>query len=83
MHCRKKDNATYEGTTWQIKFLLDEVNELAEYKLRLALATANVAELEVQYKFKVFIFLMNVKKRCSSATILLTTFSLSFPGPGE
>ncbi|KAJ6730228.1 hypothetical protein OIU85_021061 [Salix viminalis] len=45
---RKKDNATYEGTTWQIKFLLDEVNELAEYKLRLALATANVAELEVR-----------------------------------
>ncbi|KAJ6405033.1 hypothetical protein OIU84_013082 [Salix udensis] len=45
---RKKDNATYEGTTWQIKFLLDEVNERAEYKLRLALATANVAELEVR-----------------------------------
>ncbi|KAJ6685718.1 hypothetical protein OIU79_015690 [Salix purpurea] len=45
---RKKDNATYEGTTWQIKFLLDEVDEHAAYKLRLALATANVAELEVR-----------------------------------
>jgi rhamnogalacturonan endolyase len=31
----------------QIKFLLDEVDERAAYKLRMALATANVAELEV------------------------------------
>lgn len=45
---RKKDNTTYEGTTWQIKFLLDEVDERAAYKLRMALATANVAELEVR-----------------------------------
>ncbi|XP_061967377.1 uncharacterized protein LOC133691065 isoform X3 [Populus nigra] len=45
---RKKGNTTYEGTTWQIKFLLDEVDERAAYKLRLALATANVAELEVR-----------------------------------
>ncbi|CAK7347292.1 unnamed protein product [Dovyalis caffra] len=45
---RKKDNNTYEGTTWQIKFCLDEVDERVAYKLRLALATANVANLQVR-----------------------------------
>ncbi|KAJ8772906.1 hypothetical protein K2173_028083 [Erythroxylum novogranatense] len=45
---RKKDNNTYEGTTWQIKFCLEELKEAAIYKLHLALATANNAELEVR-----------------------------------
>ncbi|KAL5844536.1 hypothetical protein ACOSQ3_010590 [Xanthoceras sorbifolium] len=45
---RKKDNNTYEGTTWQIKFELKNVNESAIYKLRLALATAHVSELQVR-----------------------------------
>ncbi|WCJ35666.1 Rhamnogalacturonate lyase family protein [Euphorbia peplus] len=45
---RKKSNNTYEGTTWQIKFNLDTVNETGIYTLRLALATANVAILEVR-----------------------------------
>ncbi|KAK2659971.1 hypothetical protein Ddye_006504 [Dipteronia dyeriana] len=45
---RKKDNKTYEGTTWQIKFELKNVNESAIYKLRLALATAHVSELQVR-----------------------------------
>ncbi|TXG52634.1 hypothetical protein EZV62_021803 [Acer yangbiense] len=44
----KKDNKTYEGTTWQIKFELKNVNESAIYKLRLALATAHVSELQVR-----------------------------------
>ena len=48
-HFRKKDDDKYEGTTWQIKFNLDNnVNQTGTYKLRVALATANVAELQVR-----------------------------------
>jgi rhamnogalacturonan endolyase len=47
VHCRKKDDGTLEGTTWQIKFKLDDVDQSGAFKLRLALATANVAELQV------------------------------------
>lgn len=47
MKYRKKEDGTYQGTTWQIKFKLDNVKENGTYKLRLALATANVAELQV------------------------------------
>ncbi|XP_057533371.1 uncharacterized protein LOC130811194 isoform X2 [Amaranthus tricolor] len=46
---RKKGN-TYQGTTWQIKFELQDVNVNGLYKLRLALATANLAELQVRVK---------------------------------
>lgn len=46
-NCRKKDNATYEATTWQIKFKLDNVNASATYKLRLALASAHASNLQV------------------------------------
>ncbi|KAH9756100.1 rhamnogalacturonan endolyase [Citrus sinensis] len=45
---RKKDDNSYEATTWQIKFKLDSVDQNATYKLRIALATANVAELQVR-----------------------------------
>ncbi|XVE95155.1 hypothetical protein REPUB_Repub02eG0072100 [Reevesia pubescens] len=45
---RKKDDDKYEGTTWQIKFNLDNVNQTGNYKLRVALATAYVAELQVR-----------------------------------
>lgn len=45
---RKKPDNTYEGTTWQIKFKLEDANPKETYKLRIALATANVAELEVR-----------------------------------
>lgn len=41
------DNA-YQGTTWQIKFMLEDVNSSGIYTLRLALATANLAQLEVR-----------------------------------
>ncbi|XP_021743772.1 probable rhamnogalacturonate lyase B isoform X1 [Chenopodium quinoa] len=44
---RKKGN-TYQGTTWKIKFNLEEVDQHGVYKLRLALATANMAELQVR-----------------------------------
>ncbi|XP_059460382.1 probable rhamnogalacturonate lyase B [Corylus avellana] len=43
---RKKDDNTYEGTTWQIKFKLESVDGSGTYKLRLALATAHASELQ-------------------------------------
>ncbi|XP_050266720.1 probable rhamnogalacturonate lyase B [Quercus robur] len=45
---RKKDNNTYQGTTWQIKFNLDNVDHNATYKLRVALASATLSELQVR-----------------------------------
>ncbi|KAJ1421333.1 Rhamnogalacturonate lyase [Sesbania bispinosa] len=45
---RKKNDGSYQGTTWQIKFNLDEVEASGIYKLRLALASANVSELQVR-----------------------------------
>ncbi|GAB4839482.1 hypothetical protein Ancab_029006 [Ancistrocladus abbreviatus] len=44
---RKKDNK-YQGTTWQIKFKLDNVAQNGTYKLRVALASATLAELQVR-----------------------------------
>ncbi|CAJ2652239.1 unnamed protein product [Trifolium pratense] len=45
---RKKYDGSYQGTTWQIKFNLDDVEANRIYKLRLALASANVSELQVR-----------------------------------
>ncbi|KDO81266.1 hypothetical protein CISIN_1g042458mg [Citrus sinensis] len=45
---RKKDNNTYQGSTWQIKFELDDVNQSSTYKLRVAIASANLSELQVR-----------------------------------
>ncbi|XP_004501055.1 uncharacterized protein [Cicer arietinum] len=45
---RKKDDNTYQGTTWQIKFKLDSVNRSSTYKLRVALASATYSELQVR-----------------------------------
>ncbi|XP_024026666.1 rhamnogalacturonate lyase B [Morus notabilis] len=45
---RKKDNNTYQGTTWQIQFKLNKVDESSTYKLRLALASATFSELQVR-----------------------------------
>ncbi|GMJ15234.1 hypothetical protein like AT4G24430 [Hibiscus trionum] len=45
---RKKGDDKHEGTTWQIKFNLADVNRTETYKLRVALATAYVAELQVR-----------------------------------
>uniref|UniRef100_A0A9I9D008 rhamnogalacturonan endolyase n=1 Tax=Cucumis melo TaxID=3656 RepID=A0A9I9D008_CUCME len=44
---RKIENGTYKGTTWQVKFELDNVDNQATYKLRVALASASLAELQV------------------------------------
>lgn len=47
---RKKDDNTYQGTTWQIKFKLDNVNKSSgSYKLRVALASATFSELQVNF----------------------------------
>ncbi|EEF35025.1 lyase, putative [Ricinus communis] len=45
---RKKDDNTYQRTTWQIKFKLDNVDKNGIYKLRVAIASATVAELQVR-----------------------------------
>ncbi|AES73958.2 rhamnogalacturonate lyase B-like protein [Medicago truncatula] len=45
---RKKDNNTYQGTTWRINFNLDSVNTKGTYKLRLALASVHYAELQIR-----------------------------------
>ncbi|XP_057729726.1 rhamnogalacturonate lyase B-like isoform X1 [Arachis stenosperma] len=45
---RKKDDNAYQGTTWQIKFQLSNVNKTGTYKLRLALASATFSELQVR-----------------------------------
>ncbi|KAK4342550.1 hypothetical protein RND71_038366 [Anisodus tanguticus] len=45
---RKKDEKTYQSTTWQIKFKLESVNQNGIYTLRLALASAAQAELQVR-----------------------------------
>ncbi|GMH31604.1 hypothetical protein Nepgr_033448 [Nepenthes gracilis] len=44
----RKTNGGYEGTTWQIRFKLENVDQSGSYKLRLALASANQAELQVR-----------------------------------
>lgn len=49
MLIRKVDDDTYEGTTWQIKFQLHQVDTTGVYKLRLALATVNASELQVNF----------------------------------
>lgn len=45
---RKRDEKTYIGTTWQIKFKLDSVKQKEIYTLRVALASAAQAELQVR-----------------------------------
>lgn len=47
LYYRKKDGKTYQGTTWQIKFKLDNVDQSGTYKLRVALAEATLSELQV------------------------------------
>ncbi|PHU20511.1 hypothetical protein BC332_11662 [Capsicum chinense] len=44
---RIKEDGTYQGTTWQIRFKLDSVNQGGTYKLRIAIASATSAEVQV------------------------------------
>lgn len=46
--CRKKDSKTYQGTTWQIKFELKNIDKDHTYTLRVAIASATFAELQVR-----------------------------------
>lgn len=55
---RKKDDDTYEGTTWKINFKLDNANQTGSFVLRIALATANLAELQVYY---IYIYLKKLE----------------------
>ncbi|XP_047323782.1 probable rhamnogalacturonate lyase B [Impatiens glandulifera] len=49
---RKISEKSYNGTTWQIRFKLENVHRTDNYTLRLALASAHVAELEVRINGK-------------------------------
>lgn len=50
--CRKIDNDKYQGTTWQIRFKLDNVDRGSSYKLRVAIASATFSELQVLISIK-------------------------------
>lgn len=54
---RKKDNNTYQGTTWQIKFTLDTVDQIGTYKLRVAIASATLSELQVQNSMIFYLYI--------------------------
>ncbi|KAI7741688.1 hypothetical protein M8C21_007229 [Ambrosia artemisiifolia] len=45
---RRKEDNSYEGTTWKIKFRLENIQRAASYKLRMALAGATLAEVQVR-----------------------------------
>ncbi|GAA0161447.1 lyase [Lithospermum erythrorhizon] len=45
---RKKEDNTFQGTTWQIKFKLQHVDRHGTYTLRVAVASATLAELQVR-----------------------------------
>ncbi|XP_052202444.1 uncharacterized protein LOC127808109 isoform X2 [Diospyros lotus] len=45
---RKIGEKKYKGTTWQIKFKLENINRTGTYKLKLALASAHYSELQVR-----------------------------------
>ncbi|OAY33510.1 hypothetical protein MANES_13G102800v8 [Manihot esculenta] len=45
---REIGNRTYEATTWQIIFELDNVNPIGDYTLQVALASATHSELQVR-----------------------------------
>ncbi|XP_019438471.1 PREDICTED: uncharacterized protein LOC109344244 isoform X1 [Lupinus angustifolius] len=45
---RRREDNTYHGTTWQIKFELSSVDKGSTYKLRVAIASATLAELQIR-----------------------------------
>ncbi|XWS25412.1 hypothetical protein CRYUN_Cryun27aG0066000 [Craigia yunnanensis] len=71
---RKKDDNTYQGTTWQIKFKLDGADESETYRLRLALATAHASELQA-YNFIVHHFCDLVEVRVNDPDAISPLFS--------
>jgi rhamnogalacturonan endolyase len=49
-HVPRKKGDVHEGTTWQIIFNLENIDQKANYKLRVAIASATLAELQVKMK---------------------------------
>lgn len=47
-HVPRKKGDGHEGTTWQIRFKLENIDQKASYKLRVAIASATLAELQVR-----------------------------------
>ncbi|XP_044511799.1 probable rhamnogalacturonate lyase B isoform X2 [Mangifera indica] len=47
-HVVRETGDTRQGTTWQIKFKLDKLDQSGNYKLRVAIASATLAELQVR-----------------------------------
>lgn len=56
---RRKEDGSHHGTTWKVKFSLDNVDRRNTYKLRIALASATLAELQVTYKIDISIGCFN------------------------
>lgn len=46
----RKKGDVHEGTTWQIRFKLQNIDQKANYKLRVAIASATLAELQVKHE---------------------------------
>lgn len=46
---RRTDENTYQPTTWQIRFDLDNVPPNSTYKFRVALASSAIAELQIRF----------------------------------
>lgn len=70
---RKKNDNTYQGTTWQIKFTLENVNKSSNYKLRVALASATYSELQVHTLN--FFFLCNLINGKTNNNTLFSSLS--------
>ncbi|CAE5957040.1 unnamed protein product [Arabidopsis arenosa] len=47
-HVPRKKGDVHEGTTWQIRFNLENIDQKANYKLRVAIASATLAELQIR-----------------------------------
>ncbi|WOL18187.1 putative rhamnogalacturonate lyase B isoform X1 [Canna indica] len=46
---RKTGDKSYQATTWQIKFQVDDIDQTGIYKLRVALASATLSELQIRF----------------------------------
>ncbi|CAH8251745.1 unnamed protein product [Arabidopsis lyrata] len=47
-HVPRKKGDVHEGTTWQIRFNLENIDQKANYKLQVAIASATLAELQIR-----------------------------------
>lgn len=56
---RKKNNKTYQATTWQIKFELKNIDKNHAYTLRVAIASATFAELQVRVYYQSMTFFVH------------------------